>query len=67
VHLRRILKTYAAYYSEVRTCLSLGKNAPNFRRSETVGNIVAMPILSGLHHQHVRPSVLMRHSDGIGN
>jgi hypothetical protein len=50
-HLRRILKTYAAYYNEVRTRLSLGKNAPNFRPSKTVGNIVAMPILGGLLHQ----------------
>jgi Integrase core domain len=53
-HLRRILKTYAAYYNEVRTHLSLGKDAPNFRRAETVGNIVAMPILGGLHHRYVR-------------
>src|SRR5580658_3380739 len=27
-HLRRVLKTYAAYYNEVRTHLSLGKDAP---------------------------------------
>jgi transposase InsO family protein len=53
-HLRRVLKTYAAYYNEVRTHLSLGKDAPNFRRSESVGNIVAFPILGGLHHQYVR-------------
>jgi integrase-like protein len=32
-HLRRILKTYAAYYNEVWTHMSLGKDAPNFRRS----------------------------------
>lgn len=53
-HMRRILKTYAAYYNEVRTHLSLGKDAPNFRRSETVGSVVAIPILGGLHHQYVR-------------
>jgi transposase InsO family protein len=52
--LRRILKTYAAYYNEIRTHLALGKDAPNFRRSETVGNVVAIPILGGLHHQYVR-------------
>jgi transposase InsO family protein len=34
-HPLRILKTYTAYYNEVRTHLSLGKDAPNFRRSET--------------------------------
>ena len=54
VHLRRILKTYAAYYNKVRTHLSLGRDAPNFRRCETVGNIVAIPISGGLHHQYVR-------------
>lgn len=53
-HLRRVLKAYAGYYNEVRTHLSLGKDAPNFRRYETVGDIVAMPILGGLHHRYVR-------------
>jgi hypothetical protein len=53
-HLGRILKTYAAYYNEVRTHLSLGKDAPHFRRSERVGSVVAIPILGGLHHQYVR-------------
>jgi len=53
-HLRRTLKTYAAYYNHVRTHLSLDKDAPNFRRSQTLGSIVAMPILGGLHHQYVR-------------
>jgi len=53
-HLRRMLKTYAAYYNEVRTHLSLDKDAPNARRSLKLGNIVAIPILGGLHHQYVR-------------
>jgi transposase InsO family protein len=52
-HLRRILKTYAAYYNEVRTHLSLGKDAPAIRRSRSVGSIIAMPVLGGLHHQYV--------------
>jgi hypothetical protein len=52
--LRRILKTYATYYSEVRTHLSLRKDAPNFRRSDTLGTIIATPILGGLHHRHAR-------------
>jgi hypothetical protein len=34
-HLRQILKTYAAYYNEVRTHLSLDKDAPNPRRLST--------------------------------
>jgi transposase InsO family protein len=53
-HLRRILKAYAAYYNEIRTHLSLDKDAPNSRRSQTAGAIAAMPILGGLHHQYVR-------------
>jgi transposase InsO family protein len=53
-HLRRILKTYAFYYNGARTHLSLDKDAPNYRRSQTAGQIVAIPVLGGLHHQYVR-------------
>ena len=53
-HLHRILKTYASYYNEVRTHLSLDKNAPKFRRSLKLGRVVATPILGGLHHQYIR-------------
>jgi transposase InsO family protein len=53
-HLRRVLKAYAAYYNQARTHLSLGKDAPAFRRSHSAGRIVAIPILGGLHHQYVR-------------
>ena len=53
-HLRRVLKTYAAYYNQVRTHLALSKDAPAFRRSYRIGSIVALPILGGLHHQYVR-------------
>jgi transposase InsO family protein len=53
-HLRRVLKTYAGYYNRVRTHLSLDKNAPNYRRSQRIGNIISMPVLGGLHHQYFR-------------
>jgi hypothetical protein len=53
-HLRRVLKTYAAYSNQVRTHLALSKDAPTFRRSSRIGSIVALPILGGLHHQYVR-------------
>jgi hypothetical protein len=53
-HLRRVLKTYAAYYNGIRTHLSLDKNAPEFRRPHKLGSIAAIPILGGLHHQYVR-------------
>jgi hypothetical protein len=52
--LRRVLKNYASYYNQVRTHLSLDKNAPDFRRSQKLGLIAAISILGGLHHQYVR-------------
>ena len=53
-HLRRVLNSYAAYYNEVRTHLSLSKDAPEFRRVQSVGSIVALPLLGSLHHQYIR-------------
>jgi transposase InsO family protein len=53
-HLRRILSSYAAYYNQARTHLSLQKDAPLHRRVESSGVIVAIPILAGLHHEYVR-------------
>ena len=52
--LRRVLKNYASYYNQVRTHLSLDKNAPDFRRPQKLGPIAAISILGGLHHQYVR-------------
>jgi transposase InsO family protein len=49
--LRGVLKAYASYYNEVRTHLSLDKEAPDFRRAQKIGRIAATPILGGLHHQ----------------
>jgi len=53
-HLRQVLSLYAAYYNQMRTHLALGKDAPLGRAVERSGVIVAIPILSGLHHQYVR-------------
>jgi len=53
-HLRQILSSYAAYHNEVRTHLALGKDAPLGRAVQRTGVIVAIPILSGLHHHYVR-------------
>jgi transposase InsO family protein len=53
-HLRQILSAYAAYYNEVRTHLALDKDAPLGRAVQRSGAIVAIPILSGLHHHYVR-------------
>ena len=52
--LRRVLKNYASYYKQVRTHLSLHKNAPHFRCPQELGHIASIPILGGLHHQYVR-------------
>jgi hypothetical protein len=52
--MRRVLNSYASYYNGLRTHLSLNKNSPLFRRRQTVGKIVSVPILGGLHHQYLR-------------
>jgi transposase InsO family protein len=53
-HLRRILEKFATYYNEWRPHVSLGKDAPNRRPIERLGNIVAHSILGGLHHRYAR-------------
>jgi transposase InsO family protein len=53
-HLRHLLRSYANYYNQTRTHLSLNKDSPVTRPIETVGRILPMPILGGLHHQYVR-------------
>jgi transposase InsO family protein len=53
-HLRHLLRSYLNYYNETRTHLSLDKDAPVSRAIQTVGRILARPVLGGLHHQYVR-------------
>jgi hypothetical protein len=53
-HLRRILAKYATYYNEMRTHVSLGKDAPRTRPIERFGDIISRPILGGLHHRYAR-------------
>ena len=52
-HLRRVLKAYASYYNEVRTHLSLNKDAPQSRSAQSVGPIAALPILGGFQYVRV--------------
>jgi hypothetical protein len=52
--LRHILQCYLEYYNEVRTHLSLGKDAPIRRAIQCHGCIQGRPVLGGLHHQYVR-------------
>ena len=54
VHLRRILKNYAAYYNGVRTHQSLQNDAPVSRPVQRSGAVISQAILGGLHHQYVR-------------
>jgi transposase InsO family protein len=53
-HLRRILAAYASYYQEFRTHLSLVKDSPGHRPIRRFGQLVAQPILGGLHHYYCR-------------
>ena len=53
-HLRRILEAYAGYYNEVRTHLSLNKDSPGHRPVQRHGQLAALSILGGLHHQNRR-------------
>jgi transposase InsO family protein len=48
-HLRHLLKSYQKYYNEVRTHLSLRKDAPIARAAQTVGRVLPVPTLGGLH------------------
>jgi hypothetical protein len=55
-HLRHLLKEYLSYYHDCRTHLSLSKDPPTPRTIETQGrgNVVAFPLLGGLHHRYTR-------------
>jgi len=53
-HLRRILRSYANYYGNMRTHRSLNKDAPISRSIQRIGIISSRPILGGLHHHYIR-------------
>ena len=55
-HLRRVLREYFSYYHTCRTHLSLNKDPPESRTIEPseMGNIIALPRVSGLHHRYGR-------------
>ena len=55
-HLRRILRSYANYYNETRTHLSLDKDAPGKRPIQwpNQGNVTEIKRVGGLHHEYVR-------------
>jgi transposase InsO family protein len=55
-HLRRILRAYVAYYNADRPHMALGGDVPMRRDVEppSMGRVVAMPKLGGLHHRYRR-------------
>ena len=53
-HLRRVLRSYALYYNDIRTHRSLNKDAPLSRPVQRVGRIVSRALVGGLHHQYVQ-------------
>ena len=53
-HLRHLLSSYQKYYNELRTHLSLQKDAPITRDVRRAGSVLAVPILGGLHHHYIR-------------
>jgi transposase InsO family protein len=52
--LRRVLHSYIGYYHASRLHLSLEKDSPTPRAAQSVGNIVAIPQVGGLHHRYER-------------
>jgi putative transposase len=54
--LRRILKGYFEYYERSRTHLALEKDAPASRvvQPPTLGTVIELPQVGGLHHRYER-------------
>ena len=52
--LRRILRSYARYYNEVRTHRALEKDSPVSRPVQRTGTVMSNAVLGGLHHHYVR-------------
>jgi len=55
-HLKRILTDYFSYYHEVRPHLSLDRNSPTPREVESpsLGEVISIPQVGGLHHRYTR-------------
>jgi hypothetical protein len=49
-----LLRLMSLIYNELRTHLSLGKDAPIHRPIHRIGRIMSVPVLGGLHHQYCR-------------
>ena len=53
-HLHRILSSYADYYNDDRTHLTLSKDVPRRRTVERAGRVISRPKLGGLHNRYAR-------------
>jgi putative transposase len=52
--LRQTLRSYFGYYHGARLHLSLDKDSPDSRSVQSVGKIIAVPQVGGLHHRYER-------------
>ena len=52
--LRRMLRSYFSYYHRSRLHLSLDKDSPDSRPVQSVGKVIAIPEVRGLHHRYER-------------
>jgi len=52
--LRRVLSSYVRYYHGSRLHLSVNKDSPDPRPVQSIGDIVAIPEVGGLHHRYER-------------
>src|SRR5262245_30901027 len=52
--LRRTLRSYFRYYHESRLHLSLDKDSPNSRPVQSVGKVIGISEVGGLHHRYQR-------------
>ena len=52
--LRRMLHSYFSYYHRSRLHLSLNKDSPDSRSVQSVGKVIAIPEVGGLHHRYER-------------
>ena len=52
--LRRTLRSYSVYYHRSRLHLSLDKDSPDSRPVHSLGEIIGLPEVGGLHHRYER-------------
>src|SRR6266571_3558008 len=52
--LRRTLRSYFRYYHRSRLHLSLDKDSPHSRPVQSLGKVIAIPEVGGLHHRYER-------------